>query len=72
MVHGFKLQLGYVRRVFQLSLYSITFGGQLAYLAHLVHKVAVKQQLLFYTKILILNKPKLVKKNTNVKIYLDK
>ena len=35
---GFKPWLGYVRRVFHLSLHRITFGGHWAHLAYLVHK----------------------------------
>jgi len=35
---GFKPRLGYVRRVFHLSLHLITFGGHSSHLAYLVHK----------------------------------
>ena len=35
---GFKSQLGYVRRVFHLSLLLITFAGRSGHLAYLVHK----------------------------------
>jgi len=35
---GFKPRMGYVRRVFVLSLRLITFGGRSAHLAYLVHK----------------------------------
>ena len=35
---GFKPQLGYVRRMFHISLRLITLGGRSALLAYLVHK----------------------------------
>jgi len=36
--YGIKPQLAYVRRVFNLSLHLIAFGGCQAHLADLVHK----------------------------------
>ena len=35
---GFEPRPGYVRRLFHLSLYLISFGGQSVHLAYLVHK----------------------------------
>jgi len=45
---GFKPWLGYVRRLFNLSLWFITFGGCSAHLAYLVHRSTVKQQFLHF------------------------
>ena len=39
---GFKPRLGYVRRVFYLSLHLITFGGCSAHLTYIVHKSSCK------------------------------
>ena len=56
MASGFKSLLGYVVRMFHLSLCSITFGCHSANLAHLVQKPDLKSAtFIFYLKIAYLN-----------------
>ena len=38
LASGFKPRLGYIRRIFHLSLRLITIGGSSAHLAYFVHK----------------------------------